>query len=835
MTDRNFKVCLVKGTSPEIKQVSDFRTLFNFMLTDKELKQKAAKLAKLSKTDTAKYNKEKLWQPGFIIGEFTRRAADACVNYEPVLGFDIDHIKDDEYKTVFEKLTKWPFTFVAMPSISKEGIRVLLYSTSTKDRHEDYYKFAARQISALTSIPTKSAIRDKFKDLGYNKDEINKFLKENAHVDDAVKDISRFWYYSGLEKNEVYVNKESAILTYKEQINSEANTGQTQNNKPGEYPYTFTESDKVAYIVEIIEQNRIDITQGVADWFKLGLGLYDQFGMHGEDYFLRVSQFHPDYDRAACVREWQRVVNKYQPGKVSIGTFYKWCQDYGVGIDYNELVEKYKDKFAQKQVEVKQQKKEAAKKAGHFQEDLERCIIATCIHYPGLIDSIFDASPHFGNSCFYDETAKMIFSVIESLRISSMPVTELTIRQKLGFKDCDPYKVISIFDKELADSGSLLTNVKMCFEVYLKRKAHEIGQQIINDVSQKDINIYDYSEEISNKLSTLTDTGVDKTELDALALAKQAQDHYDAIVKARKEKGAALVGVPTGLTCEDEYTNGYRPGKLIVLAGRPGMGKTAKALKTVMVNAKQGYPVGVFSLEMPSLELTNRLVSMYNQVRLKRIIDAELMADEQQRYFMGLSEVSNWPLIIDDASGVSYQYIARKAKKWKRKNDIQLLVIDYLQLMRLPKGNQNDAAKWGDITKNLKALAKELDIPIILLSQLNRAVETRGGSKRPQLSDLRESGAIEQDADQVLFMYRPEYYQILEDEEGQSLKGIVEIIYGKNRDGKPETLKAFFNAEMIDITDIGSNYSASKAETRESELIPIIKPKNRNDDDEIPF
>jgi replicative DNA helicase len=211
------------------------------------------------------------------------------------------------------------------------------------------------------------------------------------------------------------------------------------------------------------------------------------------------------------------------------------------------------------------------------------------------------------------------------------------------------------------------------------------------------------------------------------------------------------------------------------------------------------------------------------------------MADEQQRYFMGLSDVSNWPLIIDDASGVSYHYIARKAKKWKRKNDIQLLVIDYLQLMKLPKGNQNDAAKWGDITKNLKALAKELNIPIILLSQLNRAVETRGGSKRPQLSDLRESGAIEQDADQVLFMYRPEYYQILEDEEGESLKGIVEIIYGKNRDGKPETLKAFFNAEMIDITDIGGQYSASKAKTGIQEQMPIIKPQKTDDDIEIPF
>jgi replicative DNA helicase len=261
---------------------------------------------------------------------------------------------------------------------------------------------------------------------------------------------------------------------------------------------------------------------------------------------------------------------------------------------------------------------------------------------------------------------------------------------------------------------------------------------------------------------------------------------------------SGLRGVPSLFYDLDNFTSGWQKSDLIILAARPGMGKTSFALQLARNAASKGYPAAVFSLEMSSRQLMNRLIVAESEIYSDKIKTGNLTEYDWDKINNSVSSLIKKELYIDDTPSLSVFELRAKARRLKEQKKIELIVIDYIQLMTVGNHTGNRETEISTISRSLKSIAKELDIPIIVLSQLNRSVETRAGDKRPMLSDLRESGAIEQDADMVLFIYRPEYYGI----EGDSdIRGIAEVIIAKHREGSLGTLELQFKGEFTKFTN----------------------------------
>jgi replicative DNA helicase len=269
------------------------------------------------------------------------------------------------------------------------------------------------------------------------------------------------------------------------------------------------------------------------------------------------------------------------------------------------------------------------------------------------------------------------------------------------------------------------------------------------------------------------------------------------------------MGVPTLFEGLEKILSSLQKSRLYVIAARPSMGKTAFMLSLAKNAALQNHAAGIFSLEMSSEELAGRLMSQINQVELQKITNAKLSQNEFESIVVkGTKVVEKLNIYIDDTASISITELKSKARRLVKTKGVKLIIIDYLQLMSGSNGantNRNREQEISEISRKLKGMAKELDVPVIALSQLSRDVEKRGGEKRPQLSDLRESGAIEQDADCVMFMYRPEYYGITTDLEGNSLpKGFTEVIIAKNRGGGLGTANFIFTGKYVDFEDINN-------------------------------
>ena len=276
------------------------------------------------------------------------------------------------------------------------------------------------------------------------------------------------------------------------------------------------------------------------------------------------------------------------------------------------------------------------------------------------------------------------------------------------------------------------------------------------------------------------------------------KDAIDIIMRHYQNKDG-LTGVPTGYTKLDDITSGWQASDLVIIAGRPAMGKTSFAL-SLAKNVASDYkvPTAFFSLEMSNVQLVNRLISNCCEIQGKHIQSGQLEPDEFDRLDKRISALTGAPLYIDDTPGLSVFELRTKARRLVREHGVKIIMIDYLQLMNANGMRfSSRQEEVSTISRSLKGLAKELNIPILALSQLNRGVESREGleGKRPQLSDLRESGAIEQDADMVLFVHRPEYYHIYQDDHGRDLHGMAQIIIAKHRKGATGDVLLTFRGE----------------------------------------
>lgn len=391
---------------------------------------------------------------------------------------------------------------------------------------------------------------------------------------------------------------------------------------------------------------------------------------------------------------------------------------------------------------------------------------------------------------FYKDGHRFIFEAIESLYADAQGVDVLTVSARLKAmgrleQAGGDYYLLQLTQK-VSSSAHIEYHSRILLQMYIKRGLIRAASTLMATAYDATKDSLELLREWGASLDAVTEVAMQgKKGLSYAAGLDMVQKRVEFLTHKDPEE---VTGAYTGFKVIDLFTGGYQPGELIVDAARPGMGKTAKMMKAVVANAKAGRPVGVISAEMSAVQLITRSVAIDTDFHLKQLTKTGF---EKQAYFTSLSShvhrMRKYPIFIDDTPSPDIRSVQATLRSWKRSHGITIAFVDYLQLV-------GDATKEGyreqeiaSISRKLKALAKELEIPIVALSQLSRSVETRGGSRRPTLSDLRESGAIEQDADMVCFIYRPEYYGIELDDELAAQNANTEIIFAKYRGGAPGT------------------------------------------------
>ena len=425
--------------------------------------------------------------------------------------------------------------------------------------------------------------------------------------------------------------------------------------------------------------------------------------------------------------------------------------------------------------------------------DLEEVVLGAMMIDKKGVDEVIDI---LSSEAFYKEGHQYIFDAIFKLFENSEPIDLLTVSsqlrkdQKLDQVGGDFY-LISLTQK-VSSSAHIEFHARIILQKFIQRSLIKISNEIIEDSYDETKDVFDLLDKAESKLYEVTQGNIKKSSETAQDLVIQAKKKIEEI--SNKE---GLSGIPSGFDKLDKLTSGWQESDLIIVAARPGMGKTALTLsmaRNIAVN--QNIPVAFFSLEMASVQLITRLISSETGLSSEKLRTGRLEKHEWEQLNVKVKSLEKAPLFIDDTPSLSIFDLRAKARRLSSQHGIKLIVVDYLQLMTAGGGQKggNREQEISMISRNLKALAKELSIPVIALSQLSRAVETRGGSKRPLLSDLRESGAIEQDADIVSFIYRPEYYKIDEwdDEERTPTDGQAEFIVAKHRNGGLDNIRLKF-------------------------------------------
>ncbi|WP_026753169.1 replicative DNA helicase [Sediminibacter sp. Hel_I_10] len=425
--------------------------------------------------------------------------------------------------------------------------------------------------------------------------------------------------------------------------------------------------------------------------------------------------------------------------------------------------------------------------------DLEEVVLGAMMIDKKGVDEVIDI---LSADAFYKEAHKHIFEAIFKLFENSEPVDLLTVSSQLkkdGKLDVSggDFYLISLTQR-VSSSAHIEFHARIILQKYIQRSLIKISNEIIEEAYDETKDVFDLLDTAEAKLYEVTQGNVKKSTESAQSLVIQAKKKIEEI---SNQEG--LSGIPSGFTKLDKLTSGWQPSDLIIVAARPGMGKTALTLtmaRNIAVNSN--IPVAFFSLEMSSVQLITRLISSETGLSSEKLRTGKLEKHEWEQLNVKVKTLEKAPLFIDDTPSLSIFDLRAKARRLASQYGIKMIVIDYLQLMTAggsQKGG-NREQEISTISRNLKALAKELSLPVIALSQLSRAVETRGGSKRPLLSDLRESGAIEQDADIVSFIYRPEYYKIEEwdDDERSPTEGQGEFIVAKHRNGGLDNIRLKF-------------------------------------------
>ncbi len=411
---------------------------------------------------------------------------------------------------------------------------------------------------------------------------------------------------------------------------------------------------------------------------------------------------------------------------------------------------------------------------------------------------------------FYREAHQLIFNAVQQLFAKLEPIDTLTVIEYLR-KDGHieqvggPGYVVQLTRKVLS-AANIEYHARIIQQKFIQRELIQISSEIIKKSYEDTTDVFDLLNFSEEKLFAVSQVHLRQNMNTLPKLLQLTRSEIETISKAKN----SLIGVPSGFVDIDRITSGWQNSDLIIIGGTTAMGKTAFVLSLVRNAAvMNNIPVAVFSLEMNAIQIARRLLSTESQVSSTKIISAQLDEDEMSRINNSINTLSDAPIFIDDTPALSVFELRAKARRLKQKNKIALIVIDYLQLMA-PETVGTREQEISGVSRAIKALAKELDIPIICLSQLSRNVEKRPGAFKPRLSDLRESGSIEQDADIVIFLYRAEYYKLEPDEQ---IKGLAEIIIAKHRNGPIGTVKLKFVEEYAQFQEIDNFESFKKYDT----------------------
>ena len=471
--------------------------------------------------------------------------------------------------------------------------------------------------------------------------------------------------------------------------------------------------------------------------------------------------------------------------------------------------------------------------------DLEEAVLgAMLIDEKGVNEIIDILSPEV----FYKKSHQLIFESIQRLFTLSEPIDLLTVSADLkknkNFESAGGDFYLISLSQKVSSSAHIEFHSRIIQQKYIQRRLITISNEIIQKSYSETTDVMDLLDEAESKLYDVVQGNLKTPTESAQSLVIKAKKRIEEI-----QNQDGLSGVSTGFDKLDTLTSGWQPSDLIIIAARPGMGKTALALSMARnISVKQGIPVAFFSLEMSSVQLITRLISSETGLTSDKLRTGKLKEHEWKQLNVKVSDLESAPLFIDDSPSLTIFELRAKARRLASSHGIKLIMIDYLQLMNIGSTNKagNREQEISTISRNLKALAKELDIPVIALSQLSRAVETRSGTKRPILSDLRESGAIEQDADIVSFLYRPEYYGINEwdDEMRTPSEGQGEFIVAKHRNGALDSIKLKFDASLGKFEDIGGYESPFEYQSKlnpDNKLSDFSEPRNKDEDEDIPF
>ena len=401
---------------------------------------------------------------------------------------------------------------------------------------------------------------------------------------------------------------------------------------------------------------------------------------------------------------------------------------------------------------------------------------------------------------FYEPRNQKVFTAIRELSMHENPVDVWTVTEQLArqgdLEDVGGPGYITELSSRVASSANIEYHARIIAQKSLARQLISFSGNIATKAYDETIDVNDLMQEAEGSLFELGQRNMKKDYTQIDPVIKNA---IEVIQKAAANKDG-LTGVPTGYHKLDDITSGWQPSDLVIIAGRPAMGKTSFALSMAKnIAADYKVPMAFFSLEMSNVQLVNRLLSNCCEIQGSKILNGQLHPDEWDRLDKRINNLLGAPLYVDDTPGLSVFELRTKARRLVREHGVKIIMIDYLQLMNANGMRfSSRQEEVSTISRSLKGLAKELDIPILALSQLHRGVESREGleGKRPQLSDLRESGAIEQDADMVLFVHRPEYYHIYQDDNGRDLRGMAQIIIAKHRKGATGDVLLTFRGEF---------------------------------------
>lgn len=427
--------------------------------------------------------------------------------------------------------------------------------------------------------------------------------------------------------------------------------------------------------------------------------------------------------------------------------------------------------------------------------NMEKCVLGALLIDLNAFSRVADI---LKEDMFYDKNHREVFKAIKELSVEGIGIDMMTVGDRLRRNGLSMENLCVELSMSVNSSVHVVYHSETLKEMFMYRQIISFCAEAESEAFERKLPVRDMLQKVENGLYSL-----------ALEQDRQSVgDMKTMLLNAAKDIEAAsqrngLSGIESGFNYLDKKTSGWQKSDLIIIAARPAMGKTALLLSMAKNMIEQQHPVLIFSLEMSQSQLMQRLITNATELPANRIKSGKLNNADWMILNNQMALLEKMPLYIDDSANLTIFEMATKARRMVKEQGIECIFIDYLQLMRAEGKNiSNREQEVSTISRALKQLAKELDIPVIALSQLNRGVEARSGdNKRPMLSDLRESGAIEQDADLVLLLHRPEYYGMMIDEEGNSTIGLAELIIAKNRNGATGTIKLHFEADLIKFTN----------------------------------